>query len=387
MSIRNILLVARWPVGGIRTHLKYVYPLLYTRLPQLQITCIVPRTDQAEILERDLAALPVKYIYLPRSCSARSITGAVNEALRLGSFDLVHSHGFTAACASAPVTKLRRVPHLTTVHDIVQDSQFRGLKGVAKKVGMRVLLRMVDRVHAVSGDVKENLACHFGRGLARRVRVVRNGILTRPVLEATASGLRSELQMDPKTLLIGFFGRFMGQKGFRYLIEAVRLLRQQLGIEAFHVVAFGGGGFVREEKAAIERAGLGSSFTFFPFTPDVAGALKAVDVVVIPSLWEASSLLGMEAMVAGVPIIGTSCIGLSEVLADTPATIVPPADGAALAEAVIREARTSSHAVAAAFVPQAVARFDVADRVPELLALMQELVGPAAADQLRDSQC
>ena len=385
MTIRNILLVARWPVGGIRTHLKYVYPLLYASLPQLQITCIVPRTDQAEILERDLAALPVKYIYLARSCTARSITSAVNKALRQGSFDLVHSHGFTAACASAPVTKLRRVPHLTTVHDIVQDSQFRGLKGAAKKLGMRVLLGMVDLLHAVSGDVKENLTVHFGRGLASRVRVVRNGILTRPVLEATASDLRSELQMDPKTLLIGFFGRFMGQKGFRYLIEAVRLFGSGCRCRGLPCCRFRRV-FVREEKAAIERAGLGSSFTFFPFTPDVAGALKAVDVVVIPSLWEASSLIGMEAMVAGVPIIGTSCIGLSEVLADTPAIIVPPADGAALAEAVMREARVSSRA-AAAFVPQASARFDVADRVPELLALMQELVGAPAAEQLRDSQC
>jgi glycosyltransferase involved in cell wall biosynthesis len=78
--------------------------------------------------------------------------------------------------------------------------------------------------------------------------------------------------------------------------------------------------------------------------------------------------------VAGVPLIGTSCIGLSEVLADTPATIVPPGDGAAIAEALAREARLSSRAAAQAFIPTAIARFDVAARIPELLSMMRQLL-------------
>src|ERR1700729_487396 len=98
MSIRRILLVARWPVGGIRTHLKYVYPLMHERLPALEITCVVPRTDQSEVLERDLASLAVTYVYLPTNCSARNITRTVNQELSRTEFDLVHSHGFTAAC-------------------------------------------------------------------------------------------------------------------------------------------------------------------------------------------------------------------------------------------------------------------------------------------------
>ena len=103
MSTCRILLVARWPVGGIRTHLKYVYPLIYRRLPNLEITCIVPRTDQAEVLERDLASLPITYVYLPTNCATRDITRSVNRELSRCGFDLVHSHGFTAACASALV--------------------------------------------------------------------------------------------------------------------------------------------------------------------------------------------------------------------------------------------------------------------------------------------
>jgi glycosyltransferase involved in cell wall biosynthesis len=55
---------------------------------------------------------------------------------------------------------------------------------------------------------------------------------------------------------------------------------------------------------------------------------------VMPSLWEASGLLAMEAMVAGVPVIGTDCLGLRETLADTPAIRVPPNDARQLSQAL-----------------------------------------------------
>ena len=375
MDMRHILLVVRWPIGGIRTHLKYVYPLIHRELPAVKVTLIAPRTEHSETLERDLADLQISYVYLDLYCSFRTLLKTVNQQLSSGSFDLVHSQGFTAGAAAALPARLRRVPHLMSVHDVMQDSQFAGVRGWARKLGVRTVFGQIDLVHAVSGDVRQNLIAHLGDRFARRVRVVRNGILTRPILDAPARDLRGELGLDSDVLLVGFFGRFMAQKGFRILVEAVRLLRQAAtpGVRRVHVVAFGGGGFVREEQAAIERAGLAEAFSFFPFVADVAGALKAVDVVAMPSLWEAAPLLPMEAMVAGVPVIGTSCIGLAEVLAGTPAVMLKPGDAAALAAAIAHEAGSGSRTTAEAFVRDAASRFDVADRVPELIELMKEL--------------
>jgi glycosyltransferase involved in cell wall biosynthesis len=376
--MRHILLVVRWPIGGIRTHLKYVYPLIYRELPGLKVTMIAPRTEHSETLERDLAALPITYVYLDVYCSFRTLVSTVRQQLSSASFDLVHSQGFTAGAAAALPANLRRVPHLMSVHDVIQDSQFTGVRGWARKLGMKALFGRIDLVHAVSDDVRENLIAHLGGRFSRRVRVVRNGILTRPILEARPRDLRAELGLGSDALLVGFFGRFMAQKGFPTLVEAIRLLRQSAapGARRIHVAAFGGGGFVREEQAAIERAGLAEAFSFFPFVADIAGALKAVDVIAMPSLWEAAPLLPMEAMVAGVPVIGTSCIGLSEVLAGTPAVMLKPGDGAALAAAVAQEASSSSRSTAEAFVRDATSRFDVADRVPELLELMKQLTRP-----------
>lgn len=375
MSRLRVLLVVRWPVGGIRTHLKYVYPLLVEKLGGVQVTLVGPRMDEMEVLKHDLAALNVKFIELD-DCTSVTLARAVDREIAGGEVDLVHSHGFTAACAAAFPAKLRRVPHLATIHDIVQDSQFLGFKGASRRLGFRLLLNMVDVVHAVGDEAGKNLVTHLGPSIGSRLRVIRNGILTEQVLRAAPRDLRAELGLESGALLVGYFGRFMAQKGFRYLVEAVRLLRDREGTEVqrpVHVATFGEDGFVREERAALERAGLRSYFSFLPYIPEVASTLKAVDVVAIPSLWEAMPLLPMEAMVAGVPIVGTSCIGLGEVLFDTPSVVVAPRDAAALAAALGREAKASSRAAAASFVPRAVERFDVITQVSNLGDLITQM--------------
>ena len=86
------------------------------------------------------------------------------------------------------------------------------------------------------------------------------------------------------------------------------------------------------------------------------------------------ALLAAEAMVAGVPIIGTDCIGLREVLRDTPARVVPAADSKALAEAIIAEIENSSIENMKHFRDEASKRFDVTKSAGELQNLIIKLV-------------
>ena len=141
------------------------------------------------------------------------------------------------------------------------------------------------------------------------------------------------------------------------------------------MLAFGWGGFIREEQAEIERRGLQANFHFLPFQENPACAIRGTDVVVIPSLWEACPLLPMEVLVAGVPIIGTDCVGLREVLQDTPARIVPAADSKALAEAIIAEIKAPSNEKMEHFKDKASKRFDVTHSAIKLQDLITKLIG------------
>ena len=207
------------------------------------------------------------------------------------------------------------------------------------------------------------------------MKVIPNGIETERFLGCGVRDLRAELNLPEDSFLIGFLGRFMPAKGFSYLVDAVEHLRGNGGLPFKPLVlALGWGAFIREEQRDIHRRGLDEFFLFLPYTPDVGPTLKGLDVVAVPSVWEAFGLIAAEALTAGVPVIGTSCIGLREVLRGTPARMVPPADGPALARAIGEEMLHPTKAESWAFQNEAVERFNVEKRVRELETVLQELI-------------
>ncbi len=205
--------------------------------------------------------------------------------------------------------------------------------------------------------------------------VILNGIENDRFFIDEKENWQTRIDLDEQTFTIGFFGRFMTQKGFKYLVAAIEeILKNENDHQQPVVLAFGWGGFIREEQAEIKRRRLEKNFHFLPFQNDPARAIRGVDVVVMPSLWEACPLLPMEVLVAGVPIIGTDCIGMREVLKDTPARIVPSADSRALAEAIIAEMQSSSKVKFEEYRNKAIQRFDVTNQVEQLQEIINRLV-------------
>lgn len=315
------------------------------------------------LLESDLCGYDFRYLPVQAQPSAPAFALHVVRALQRDRYELVHSHGFTAGFCTALPAKMVRTPHLMTSHDVLNASQFAGPGGRVKRLVAGQLLALTDCIHSVSQDAQENLFSYFPK-LARcssRTVVIDNGIEVERFLEEDVRDLRTEFGLGEEHCLIGFLGRFMSQKGFRYLVEAMDLLVQEADLPRKPVVlTFDDGGYVREEKRAVRERGLDECFRFLPFTPNVASTIRGLDMVVMPSLWEACGLLAMETMVCGTPFIGAECIGLREVMRDTPAIRIPPADAVALKLALSREIRADSKAGFAAFRQSAAERFSVA---------------------------
>jgi glycosyltransferase involved in cell wall biosynthesis len=143
----------------------------------------------------------------------------------------------------------------------------------------------------------------------------------------------------------------------------------------FHLLAVGSGDFVREYKAEVERRDeLRGRVTFREHLPDVAPILRELDLLVIPSLWEACPILPMEALASGIPVLGSDCIGLREVLRDTPARTVPANDPAALAEALGRAIDCPWKEDATGGIFAARRRFDVRQRALDLLKVLDSCI-------------
>jgi len=376
MAKKSILLVIRWPVGGIRTYLRYVYkgfdPSIW------HFTIIAPQVDEMKVLlSEDLDGRDICYVRLAEKPSVSTFTKQVFIELKRKRYDLVHSHGFTSGACVAIPARIFRVTHIMTSHDIINSKQFSGWTGSVKKLFLEYFFGMADVIHSVSHDAQSNLFEYFPK-LSKNLNkciVIQNGIEIERFSAAQPRNFKNELNIKEDVFLIGFLGRFMSQKGFRYLIDAVSRLSLKNNLPKKPLVlTFGDGGFVEREKRLITIMGLERYFKHMPFTSNIAATLKGLDVVAMPSLWEACGLLAMETLVCGTPLIVADCIGLREVVQNTPAKIVSKANSKQLAEELIVEMEKSSKRKFQAFSSEAIKKYDVQQTRDDLLELYKRCI-------------
>jgi glycosyltransferase involved in cell wall biosynthesis len=72
------------------------------------------------------------------------------------------------------------------------------------------------------------------------------------------------------------------------------------------------------------------------FVDDVVAVMQAIDILLLPSLWEGFGIVLIEAMAAGKPAISTNTSSMPEIIADgQTGYLVPPNDAEKLANRAI----------------------------------------------------
>ena len=170
--------------------------------------------------------------------------------------------------------------------------------------------------------------------------------------------------------LVGFVGRFSEEKGIEYLIDAVpRVLRDVPNarfVLAGPTDAVPGEHVVDRLQPVID--GLGDRWLHLGrlSDPELTAFYEMIDVLVLPSTnsTEAFGMTQVEAMLAGTPVVATDMPGVSEAVRVTGmGRLVPPRDGAALAEAIVAVLRDRAaytrpaSEIRARFDPEATADF------------------------------
>ncbi|MFH0788946.1 MAG: glycosyltransferase family 4 protein [Pseudomonadota bacterium] len=377
----KVLIVIRHPVGGIRTYLKYTY--CYLDSAKYHLTLLTVKNEEGALINEDLKHFDLDFIAVEERLFLPRTVLKIFKLLWRDHFDFIHSQGYTAGVISVLGNMFRRIPHLITSHDVFRQDQFPWLWGNVKRRLLSFFLGQVDFIQSVSEDAQQNLV-DFLPGLGRKkgnLVVILNGIavshLEENENETSVSSIREQFDLGNSSFLFGFLGRFMPQKGFEYLIEAVERISREMNIpHKFCIVAANEGAFIREYKNMVEAKDLSRYFRFIGFMPNVGKILRELDALVIPSLWEAYGLIAAEAFVVGCPVIASDCIGLREVIHNTPARVVRQRDSVSLAVA-LREFMDSPEIFkkrAKEFVPEARSRFDSRKTAAQLDTLFEKVV-------------
>jgi glycosyltransferase involved in cell wall biosynthesis len=141
------------------------------------------------------------------------------------------------------------------------------------------------------------------------------------------------IPLDAK--VIGTVARLSPQKALHVLLEALPAVIREVP-EVRVLIVGDGSERPRLEKLA-DRLGVASCVYFAGNRVDVPDQLLAMDVFVLPSLFEGLPLAILEAMAAGRPVVATAVDGVPEIVKDgVTGFLVSPGNPAQLARALVR---------------------------------------------------
>jgi glycosyltransferase involved in cell wall biosynthesis len=274
------------------------------------------------------------------SCDCRVRAGYALGLVRLARFlrrrriDILHTHlfepsvvGLLAGAAARTRTRIL-TRHYSDYHTRIGKKWHVRLD--------RLCTRMSRGVIAVSEHTADHLINMEGAP-AEKIHVVLNGIdfdrakISGP--EARAS-LRREFGAEDGYLLL-VVARLHEEKGHRYLFEALDEIKRRADRPVRLLVA-GAGTYEAAYRDQVRALGCEESVSFLGFRKDSADLMAAADLVVLPSLAEAFGLVLTEALYIGTPVVATRVGGIPEIVDDgVDGILVPPANGEALADAIV----------------------------------------------------
>ncbi len=271
----------------------------------------------------------------------------------------------------------RAVP---TLHNNQEFSYGRsGWRSRLNQQAYRLMLKRCGAVIACSEEVRNSLLEVLGLGqeAAPRLVAVENGVDVPDERQiAAAQGARQRHGIPAGAVLVLAAGRLTDQKDFKTLVQAVGQLGPDL--PDFRVLIGGEGELRPELEAEISRLGLRERVLLPGNVLDLPDLMLDADLFVLSSKFEGLPLVLLEAMAAGLPVVGTRIKGVNEVVSEgTNALLCPAGDPGAMADAISRllvspEMRASFGGASRARV-QADYSFDgVLDRLQELYSRIAE---------------
>ncbi|KON31409.1 hypothetical protein AC478_02865 [miscellaneous Crenarchaeota group-1 archaeon SG8-32-3] len=243
--------------------------------------------------------------------------------------DIVHgeSHLFLPTVQAIRKAKKMGLPCVVTVHGVFADRDiafnfFQNL--YLRTLGLDVF-RKADRIICLTrSDAKEvaSFGCH-----SEKIRLIPNAVdieLFKP-------------EDEREDNLIVWVGRFVPEKGIRYLIEAAATVVNKFKDAKFLLIGYGPLK-AKLMKMAYDRGLLGGSVHFLGTLSrnEIANTLRRATVFVIPSLKEGMPISLLEAMASGLAVVGSDIPGINDpVIDEENGLLVSPKNPEILANAIL----------------------------------------------------
>jgi glycosyltransferase involved in cell wall biosynthesis len=282
---------------------------------------------------------------IPVYCAWRQPGIDMNVPVRLVNYfrrhrtNIIHAHQCSAWFYSALSRLLYSTPFLMLEEHGRFFPEVENRKRVF--VNRMIIQRLTHRFVAVSEDVRERLKKFEGLDQAN-IEVVYNGVNAGPAISQNErTRRRADLGFSPEDFVIGTVGRFDPIKNLPMLVKALQ--KSLKNLPSIRGIFVGDGPVYEDIKALVEQLGLSGSVRMTGHREDARNLISCLDLFVLSSFSEGTSMALLEAMSTGVPVVVTDVGGNPEiVIKDQTGWMVPSESVEELTAAIIDAFNNSS---------------------------------------------
>lgn len=315
--IRILHVLGMMERGGVETWLMHILRMINRDRYQMDFLVHIAEPQD---YDDEIRALGSKVIVCPHT---RQPLRYARDFLRVlaehGPYDVVHSHVHQYSGLVLRLAKRAGVP-VRIAHSHLDASDAEAEASPHRRVYLGLMRHWVARNMTVGLSVSNQAASDlFGSGWERdpRHQMLFCGIAMEPFTQRVCrAAVRVEFGIPEDAFVIGHVGRFTEQKNHVFLLAIAAEVLKQDPCARFLLIGDGELRVAMQERAA--QSGIADRVIFAGLRPDVPRVmLGAMDVFLLPSLYEGLPLVLMEAQAAGLPCLFSDTISCE-------ADIVPP---------------------------------------------------------------
>lgn len=269
------------------------------------------------------------------------ISGQADQLLTDLGIDVIHTHTpFAMGMLGAVLARRLDLPLVFTHHTMYHEyvHYLPGVRTVLRGMMLRYVgnyCRRADMIIAPTPEIRDFAVKTYGLW-HKPVKAIPTGITTEQFRRGDGRWVRASFSIPDDAPVLVFVGRLGREKNVQFLLQMFQLISQNR--EDVHLVLVGDGPQRPRLVQMVEEAALQPRVHFTGTLPKekVIDVYHAADVFVIASTTETQGLATLEAMAAGLPVVGVDAPGTRDMVQHGVQGLLTEEDQAQFADAVLR---------------------------------------------------
>ena len=299
-KIKVLQYTERWGTGGIEAFIMNLYRNIDVKKVEMDI---LTSQNESDIYDEEIKKYNGNKISTLEELYSSPIKRMINnlkvfrKKIKNLDYDCIHLNiGNGVSLIYAYLAKKEGIKRIIVhSHNTGIKKENYGLKILGHKICKKIFSGYATDYIACSDKAAEWL---YPKKYQNKVVIINNGIDTKKYKfdNKKREQLRKELEIENK-LVIGNIGRFTEQKNHIFLIDVFYEICKKNNNSILLLV--GEGELEEKIREKVNKLNIGKNVIFFGTTNDVPTVLSAMDIFVLPSLYEGNPVVGIEAQASG----------------------------------------------------------------------------------------